>query len=74
MKKHSLVIMGHKTSVALEPVFWTTFCDFAKQKGLSVAALAAQIDAVRNPEQSLSGAIRVYVVTELLARLNAVTD
>ncbi len=74
MKKHSLVIMGHKTSVALEPVFWDTFCRLAAQKKMSAAALAAEIDANRKPEQSLSGAIRVYVVTQLLSQLDAANN
>ncbi len=69
MKKHSLIIMGHKTSVALEPIFWDAFCELAAEQGLSAAALAAQIDTARTPEQSLSGAIRVYIITTLRAQL-----
>jgi predicted DNA-binding ribbon-helix-helix protein len=61
VRKHSLMISGHPTSVSLEDAFWTAFKGAAKRKGLSVAALAAEIDAQRGAA-NLSSAIRVFLL------------
>ncbi|NJM33467.1 MAG: ribbon-helix-helix domain-containing protein [Rhodomicrobium sp.] len=59
-RKRSLSIAGHRTSISLEQPFWDGLKAIAAEKGLSLAALAAAIDAVRG-EASLSSAIRLYV-------------
>lgn len=59
--KHSLAIAGHRTSVTLEDAFWRRLGRIAAERGLSVNALAATIDATRNGA-NLSSAIRVYVL------------
>ena len=61
MQKHSLVIAGHRTSVSLEAVFWSALRDLAAEKGVSIAALAAEIDSARG-EANLSSALRVHVL------------
>ncbi|MCB1556383.1 MAG: ribbon-helix-helix domain-containing protein [Alphaproteobacteria bacterium] len=61
MKKHSLNIAGHATSVTLETPFWELFKAIAAARGLSVNALATDIDAKR-AEANLSSAIRVFVL------------
>lgn len=69
--KRSLSIAGHRTSVSLEEPFWETLKEIAAQEGKSVAALVALIDQGRAPGGlSLSGAIRVYVLNRLRARLS----
>jgi len=69
--KRSLSIAGHRTSVSLEAPFWETLKEIAAQEGQSVAALVAMIDQGRAPGGlSLSGAIRVYVLNRLRARLS----
>lgn len=60
--KHSLTLNGHRTSVSLEPEFWTAFQDIAKARGLPLNALAAEIDNARGVERGLASAIRVYVL------------
>lgn len=67
MQKHSLVIAGHRTSVSLEAIFWAALRDLASEKGVSIAALAAEIDSARG-EANLSSALRVYVLRVLLDR------
>jgi len=67
--KRSLTIAGHATSVALEPIFWQGFDAIAKRRGLSAAALIAEIDATRTG--GLASAIRVYVMRDVMARTNA---
>ena len=47
LKKRSVVLAGHSTSLALEPAFWTVLEALAAARGLSLAALVASIDAER---------------------------
>ena len=63
-EKHSVMISGHRTSVSLEPEFWSALRSLAEQRGLSVAGLLAQIDETRG-ERNLSSAARVYVLKSL---------
>lgn len=59
--KHSLAIAGHRTSVSLERAFWDGLKQIAAERGQSLAALVATIDAQRG-EANLSSAIRVFVL------------
>ncbi|MEM9144816.1 MAG: ribbon-helix-helix domain-containing protein [Pseudomonadota bacterium] len=68
-QKHSLTLQGHRTSVSLEAGFWRAFRAIAMRRGISINALAAEIDAKRTPPGSLASAIRVYVLKDLEARL-----
>jgi predicted DNA-binding ribbon-helix-helix protein len=63
MRKHSLVIAGHATSVSLEPEFWDALKEIAEKRGLSLAALVAEIDAGR--AENLSSALRLFVLRDL---------
>jgi predicted DNA-binding ribbon-helix-helix protein len=60
-RKRSLTIAGHRTSITLEDAFWRELKAAAAEMGLSVSALAAAIDAAREPA-SLSAAIRVFLL------------
>lgn len=60
--KRSLTLSGHRTSVSLEAAFWEAFRRIATERGQSVNALAAEIDAAREPPGSLASAIRVFVL------------
>ncbi|MCU0906477.1 MAG: ribbon-helix-helix domain-containing protein [Rhodobacteraceae bacterium] len=60
--KRSLTLMGHRTSVSLEPAFWEAFRDMAAAEGLSLNALAARIDGLREPGTGLATAIRLSVL------------
>lgn len=62
--KRSLSIAGHRTSVSLEEVFWRELKTCALARGLSLAALVAEIDAARGGA-NLSSALRVFVVRSL---------
>ena len=61
MRKHSLVIAGHRTSISLETAFWDVLRDLARQKRVSVATLAAEIDQKRG-DANLSSALRVHLL------------
>ena len=63
MRKRSVVIAGHKTSVSIEAPFWDALKDIAEARGVSLNRLITEIDEAR--EANLSSAIRVYVLMEL---------
>ena len=60
MKKRSVVIDGHRTSVSLENAFWGALKTLAVQKGVTVNQLVTQID--RDRDGNLSSAIRVFIL------------
>ena len=64
LKKHSIVIAGHQTSVTLENIFWGKFKQLAQARGVSLSQLAAEIDSQRST--NLSSAIRVFVLKHSL--------
>ena len=74
-EKHSLTLRGHRTSVSLEAEFWRAFRSIAEERGLTLNALAAEVDEGRDPDVGLASAIRVFVLRRYLpeARLSAKT-
>lgn len=70
LKKRSVSIAGHSTSVTLEQAFWDALKDAAMRRGISVSALIAEIDQARSADAgapNLSSAIRVYVLRTVQA-------
>ena len=66
--KRSIEIAGHKTSISLEPLFWTMLREAAEREGVPLNALVARIDAERIVAQTppgLAGAIRPWLVSDL---------
>ncbi len=63
--KRSLVIDGHRTSVSLEDAFWQGLRAIAKERGVSLNRLVAEID--RHRDGNLSSAIRLFVLDTLTA-------
>ena len=61
LKKRSVLLAGHATSVALEPEFWAVLDRIADQRGLSKAALLADIDAGRG-RRPLASACRLLAL------------
>lgn len=47
LRKRSVQLSGHATSIALEPEFWAVLEDMARAEGLSLAALVVRIDETR---------------------------
>jgi predicted DNA-binding ribbon-helix-helix protein len=58
LRKRSLALAGHATSLALEPEFWAVMEAMARARNVSLAALVAGLDAERG-ERSLASACRV---------------
>ena len=61
MRKRSVTIRGHRTSVSLEAAFWEALRETAASENKTLAALVAEIDALRGSEP-LSSAIRVHLL------------
>ena len=44
LKKRSILLSGHATSMALEPEFWAVMDEMAAARGVTLAVLIAEID------------------------------
>lgn len=60
LRKRSVVIAGHATSVSLEDAFWEQLRRIAEIRGVSLNQLITAIDRERT--SNLSSAIRVFVL------------
>jgi len=58
LKKKSVLLAGHATSIALEPEFWAVLDDEASRREMSLAGLLKDIDATRG-RRPLASACRV---------------
>jgi predicted DNA-binding ribbon-helix-helix protein len=68
MKKYSVTIAGHPTSIRIETIFWDALIRESHLMGLPVNALIAQIDAERTARAvspNLASAIRVWLFGRL---------
>lgn len=69
LKKHSIVIAGHHTSITLENIFWRQLKQIAKARKLSLSNLVSGIDTQRIYTQgdiNLSSTIRVFILKQHL--------
>ena len=70
MRKHSVAIAGHRTSLSLESAFWDALKAVARARGLSLNRLIEEIDRARADDGAsgnLSSAVRVFVLEEARA-------
>ncbi len=71
LRKHSVVIAGHRTSVSLENAFWWELRKLAEERGVSLNRLVTEVDRNRpGSDSNLSSALRLYVLG-VLRRRNA---
>jgi len=68
MKKYSVSLHGHPTSISLEPEFLDILNQIARHNNQSVASLIRQIDdrRISNSGAGLSGAIRLFVLKTVI--------
>ena len=66
MKKHSITIEGHRTSISLEAEFWQLLKLIAAERQQTVAQLVRFVDRRRNG--GLSSALRLFVLAHLSAK------
>lgn len=62
MRKRSVLLQGHKTSITMEDAFWDAIKTIADQSHCSVNTVIADIDAQRDPSANLSSCVRVYIL------------
>jgi predicted DNA-binding ribbon-helix-helix protein len=68
LRKRSINLSGHATSLALEPEFWAVLEAMATERGLSLAGLISAVDANRG-ERPLASACRVAALQSARAPL-----
>lgn len=61
LRKRSVNLHGHATSLALEPEFWAVLDAVAKAEAFSLSGLIARIDDARG-ERALASACRVFAL------------
>jgi predicted DNA-binding ribbon-helix-helix protein len=66
IKKRSVDIAGHRTSVSLEAPFWDALAAIAARRGVSINQLIADIDKDRSG--NLSSALRIFVLRDAQSR------
>lgn len=66
VRKRSVIIAGHKTSVSLEEAFWDELTAIAAERGQSVSRLIGETDRAR--DGNLSSALRLLVLDDLRRR------
>jgi predicted DNA-binding ribbon-helix-helix protein len=74
MRRHSVRIAGHATSVSIEDGFWEEIKRAARADGISTARLIENIDRARTmatragtKPPNLSSALRLYILERLKA-------
>ena len=62
--KRSVLIAGHATSISLEPAFWAALEKIARERGLPINAIVAEVDAARleaRQPPNLTSALRQWL-------------
>ena len=66
MRKISVSLSGHQTSVSLENEFFDILQQIARERGISVASIINEIDEKRNPDSNLSSETRIWILKQIL--------
>ena len=72
MRKRSVTIGGHATSILLEDAFWQELAALAEARQLSLSALIGEIDAKRGESGNLASALRLHVLETLKRKISRV--
>ena len=62
MKKISVSLSGHQTSISLEPEFISALHKISEKRKESIAHIIAEIDDTRDINTNLSSAIRIWIL------------
>tara|TARA_Y100000385_G_scaffold70339_1_gene70638 strand:- start:379 stop:621 length:243 start_codon:yes stop_codon:yes gene_type:complete len=65
IKKRSVTISGHPTSISIETEFWDILKNIATRQEISINDLLSRIDDGR--EGNLSSATRIYILKDLIS-------
>lgn len=74
--KRSVTLSGHRTSITLEPEFWSALKEMACTRKVSVNELVRQIDEGRDRDdpRGLSSEVRVHVLAHFKQAPACATD
>ncbi|MBD5391711.1 ribbon-helix-helix domain-containing protein [bacterium] len=64
MKKISVSLSGHQTSISLEREFVDAMQSIANRRGCSIASIISEIDDARGA-RNLSSAVRVWILQNI---------
>ncbi len=64
LEKHSITIMGHQTSISLEPEFWNELKLISKNENKSLGKIISEIDE-SSMQDNLSSKIRIFVLKKI---------
>jgi predicted DNA-binding ribbon-helix-helix protein len=66
VRKRSVTINGHRTSISLEDAFWSELIGICRDRRITINALVAEVDRNRSGDDSnLSSALRIFILREL---------
>ncbi len=68
LAKRSFSLAQHRTSVALEPEFWRALEQIAQERGQSLSAFVAGVDAGRGPDRPLASVLRITALAAFYER------
>ena len=66
MRKISVSLSGHQTSISLEKEFFDVLKKIADSQRISIASVIKKIDEQRLPGTNLSSEIRVWILKQVL--------
>lgn len=66
MRKISVSLSGHQTSISIEPEFFDVLQQIATKRNISIASIIKSIDESRNPESNLSSETRIWILKQIL--------
>jgi predicted DNA-binding ribbon-helix-helix protein len=61
IRKRSIAVNGHKTSISLEDAFFSALREITRQRGATLSEVIAEVDRTRAPG-NLSSALRLFVL------------
>lgn len=64
LEKHSITLMGHKTSISIESEFWEELKLISKTQNKSINEIISSID-IKEHNGNLSSSIRVFIIQYL---------
>ncbi|WP_428031528.1 ribbon-helix-helix domain-containing protein [Ancylobacter sp.] len=67
VRKRSIVIAGHKTSVSMEDGFWDALREIAAASKRTLTQVVSEIDGDRS-QGNLSSALRLFILSHYQAR------
>ncbi len=66
MKKLSLSLSGHKTSISIEKEFIDLLKKISIEENKSISSIVNLIDNNRKPDSNLSSEVRIWILNKLM--------